>query len=170
MDRQIEKNKAYYNTSLLDAIAFSERYELSKGSLDVAHHNKHPFVKKIAGTLYVDEKALIRRREFYKKVWNKAQENYYRINEFVPDPKLYTFLAKVLDGSANSWLQFLKYGLFSVAFNDKSILSYQISNRLWTFYRASTFIIRRLLRYETLVAQGKMRRIKSGGVKNEKHT
>lgn len=163
-----QKNRAFYDASLISSLAFCERYELSTSAIDVAYYNNHPYVKKIAGALYVNEKALIRRREFYKRVWNKAHENYYNITEYITDAQFYNFLGRVLDRSRESWMQFLHYGLFSVAFNDKSILSYGISAQLWEFFRASTFVIRRLSRYERLVEAGKMRRKKSGGLKDDK--
>ena len=155
----------HYDTSLISAFEFVQKYEINFNSISVAHHKKHKFVQKIAGKLYVDEKALIRRREFYNRIWNKAHDNYFQITEHISDYKLSVFLAKVFKESANGWVEFFRDGLFSITFKEKSILTYKINYKLWVFFRASTFIIRSLMRHERLVWQGKMRRIKSGGLK-----
>ena len=155
----------HYNTSLIHAIAFTQKYGIDNNSVSVAYHKKHKFVKKISGDLYVDEKALIKRREFYNKVWNKAHDNYFAITEHIKDNQLYKFLAKVFGENVHGWREFLRDGLFSLAFKEKSILSYRINYKLWAFFRASTFLIRSLMRHERLVGQEKMRRIKSGGLK-----
>jgi len=167
MDAQIKKNAAYYDSSLLSAVGFAERYDLHKDCVYVAYNHKNKHIIKIGNSLYVNETALIKRREFYNRVWNKAHENYYLITEYITDAQLYQFLGRALVdcGTAASWMQFIKYDLFSIAFKDKSLLSYKIKEKVWIFFRATTFIIRRLTRYEKLVEFGKMRRIKSGGLK-----
>jgi len=159
------ENELFYNTSLLSAAVFSEKYKLSKNIVHLAYYEKNPQIKKIDGKLYVDEKALLRRVEFRKRIWNKAHDNYYAITEYVSESQLYNFLSRMFGDSKRGWIQFLAYDLFSMANIEKSILSYKINNKLWMFYRFTTALIRMVLRRERLVEQGKMRRIKAGGVK-----
>jgi len=159
------KNELFYNTSLLSAVACCEKYKLNKNTVHIAYYNKNSQIKRIDGKLYVDEKALLRRVEFRKRIWNKAHDNYYAITEYISDSQLYNFLSRMFGASKSAWIQFLAYDLFSMANIEKSILSYKINNKLWMFYRFTTALIRMVLRRERLVEQGKMRRIKAGGVK-----
>ena len=159
------KNKLFYNTSLLSAVAFSEKYKMSVNMVHMAYYYNNPQIKRIDGKLYVDEKALLRRVEFRKRIWNKAHDNYYAITEYISDSQLYNFLSRMFGDSKRGWIQFLAYDLFSMANIEKSILSYKINNKLWVFYRFTTALIRMVLRREKLVEQGKMRRVKAGGVK-----
>jgi len=115
----------------------------SKNAIYVQSTHKHKYLYRIDGSLYVNERALLNRRAFYAKIWNLSHTNYYRfILEGIKESKVAELLAKYTEYSKNSWIMFMQSDLFSMAFRDKSLLSYKITTKLWIFYRITTLFIR----------------------------
>ena len=104
--------------------------------------NKH--IHTLGGVTYVDYTALLHRREFYTKIWLRSHDNYFIITELISSYKLGKILYKFYpEKSLAGWRQWLYDELFSLAYQDRSLLHYEVPNFLWAFYRITSFIIRR---------------------------
>lgn len=103
--------------------------------------NKH--IQKIGHHFDIDVKALIKRRDFHTKIWNLAHNNYFEILEYISRSKLATILNKFFKKTVKTWDMYMYCKLFSSGHQDKSLLLYEIDEMLWSFYRITTFIIRR---------------------------
>ena len=108
--------------------------------------NKH--VHKIGSFLYIDDVALLKRREFANKIWNQANDNYFAITELISESDLARLLFRYLPHrTLSSWYVFVNNQLFSIAFKDRSLLAYKVPAQLWEFYRITRAIIRSSQRY-----------------------
>ncbi len=136
---------------MLKSVDFYQQYDISKGAVEVAHHNKHPFIFKKGTELWIDDIALKRRKEFNKKIWLKNHENYYILAEHWSDGEIAKALHKVSGVSGlSSWSDYLKLYLFSLASQETSILIYKINLKQWIFYRLTTRVVRKLKRKEAI--------------------
>jgi len=136
---------------MLRSQEFYTIYGISKGSVEVAHNAKHPFITKIGTELWVDDIALKRRKEFNKKIWLKNHDNYYILMEYWTELDLAKALLKVSGISCiSSWSEYVKLYLFSLASQDTSILSYKINIKQWIFYRLTTRVVRKLRQKEAI--------------------
>jgi len=137
---------------MLSSDEFCELFNISKQQIDVTKHNGCKFITTINHKTFVDEKALIRRKEFKKKIWLQNHENFYELIENgITENKLSEILAKFSPNAYLTWTTFFSSRglLFSLSGMDSSVLSNKISSMHWNFFRLSTFIIRRLKRLET---------------------
>jgi hypothetical protein len=147
LENQWNDNYVSHNgKSYLKAKAFCEKYGLSKDIVYVwmYHGNKH--IYKIGKEVTIDEKALLRRREFYYKVWNETIDNYYGITEHISENKLATLLQRYFGGKVTAWGVYLNTTMFRISWQEKPIASYKIPMELWTIWRFTTFLIRRIER------------------------
>jgi len=133
---------------MMSVNTFCEVYDESSSAIYTHHSLKDtPFIIKTAtGGVLVDDKALIRRREFYIRVWEQSHKYYYILNELKKDSKIAEILSKYVGRSKSSWKVFLNHNLFSNSFKNRSLLRYKIDERLWIFWRVSGTIIRRAYR------------------------
>jgi hypothetical protein len=133
---------------MMRAIHFAEVYEYGNAQIYVELANGHQFVHRTDDGIFVDDKALIRRREFHKRVWLEAHDNYYKITEYINENRLGKLLRRHLGGCKSSWGVFMNMPLFSPAFQDTGLLSYKVPEKLWSFWRFTTVLIRALERKE----------------------
>jgi hypothetical protein len=128
---------------------FCERHrDTSPGTIQIASFNNSPHVFKFRNKLYVNEEALIRQKKFYEKIWLQSHENYYEITEYISDYKLAQLLCHFFNDDMTKWTTFLNQNLFSYAWSDKSLFATKMSDNLWAFFRFSTFLIRRINKYD----------------------
>lgn len=122
---------------------FTEMYSLSK---DVVYINKRvtdtEHIKKFNNSVYVNHKALLKRREFYHRVWLEATDNYYLLTDGGSQFKLAKVLSKYLGGTQQNWTVWMDTTLFSTAFMDRSLLEYKVLEKLWNFWRFTKWMIR----------------------------
>ena len=121
---------------------FSEVYGVSKESI---------YTAKSTGTLpegafrienktvYMNTKFFDRRVKFRKRVWLESHDNYFFITKTINEYTLANMLSRWVGGSQQSWAVFMSQDLFSP--NTKSILRYQVSGRLWLFFRLTSWLI-----------------------------
>jgi len=122
----------------ISAVEFAEMYSLSDSTAYTKTNN--PYVMKIGNSVYINHKALIRRRDFYKRVWLEATDNYYELIDGASQFKLAKVLSKYLGNTPTSWNTWMTLVLFSTAYNDKSLLNYKVSVKLWEFWRFTIWI------------------------------
>ena len=135
-------------SKLVKATLFVKDYpDISIENIYVKLCNGHKYIHKVGKEVYVDEIALVRRRAFYAKVWNICCDNYYELKPHLNDNKQAKILSKVTGDSKQSWNTYLGEGMFSIGWlMDKNITSYEVSEKLWTYFRVSSFLIRRTKR------------------------
>ncbi len=133
---------------------FLQKYDVKITSVNTAK-SKHPerlFAKSLfkeKGVRYIHETPIKRRLNFVKKVWLESHENYYKLTEETSDYKLSKIISRFTDGSHLSWNMFLKEQLWALKAGHPSVVNPIVQNMLWTFWRYSTFLIRRLERLQT---------------------
>ena len=114
---------------------FTYKYETSKDSIYVAFYKGHKYISKKRGRIYIDDKALIRRRDFRKRIWNESHDMLYEMTNTIQRYTIADMLSKKYGRSRQSWMTFLSSGLFSAAWIDQSILKYKIPMMSWQFYK-----------------------------------
>ena len=130
-------NKGYVS---LDS--FVDRYGVNKNHLFVLANTRNPMFKRVNGKWYIDEKALVKRKEFRKRLWLAAHEYYFDIAAyFGNDNRFAIFLAKFTPQKKEAWVDFLRNGLFALP--NENIFSYKVKGRLWLFFNICRLIIRR---------------------------
>jgi hypothetical protein len=127
------------------------KYEITRDAVYVNHHNGHKYIKKINGTLVVDDEALQRRRAFHWKIWNIACDNYYEISEYMPPYRLARLMAKFLWAKPDTWSVYLSTSMFRIDWQDKSVMHYKIPMTLWSVWRFTTFLLRRIKRHNSKI-------------------
>ena len=127
---------------------FIDTYNVSEENVYSFISKDRSLVKKHNKALYINKRALERRKEFQKRIWLNSHDNYYRIIEESNENRLSIILSKYSKFSKVSWQHFLSTSLFSPSLNDTSIFVNKVSERAWAFYRITTFIIRRIERHE----------------------
>jgi len=102
---------------------------------------------------YVDENYFTSRQKFIRRVELEAHSYFYFLNEYYNLSDMAKLLSKNLktETSSQSFLVFLSEDLFSIK-NNRSIFNYNISTRLWDFYRWARW---------TAITLMKLRNIKS---------
>jgi hypothetical protein len=141
-----------------------EEYEAIYGNIGSVYtlkYNGHKYIKKIGKSIYIDDKALVRRRQFHKKIWLMSHDNYYMLNEFIIDSQLAAILSRYTNRPKHNWVTYLYEQLFSTAYQDRSILAYKIPDMLWEFYRITTALIRSTQRYNWRRTKKKYIKIKT---------
>ena len=127
---------------------FCEVFEQSENAV-YAHNSLYgsKFIVQVAPKeIRIDVDALLRRREFYQRVWLQSHKFYFILSELKKDSEIATILSKFIGRSKGSWQTYIKYNLFSTAFQDRSLLRYEIDDMLYMFWRVSGTIIRRAYR------------------------
>jgi len=120
---------------MCDVDTFVYKYNTSRDSIYVAFYNGHKYISKRRNRVYIDDKALIRRREFRKRLWNESHDMLYMMINTIPKFTLAKMLEERYGSTRASWMTFLSNGLFSPAWMDRSILMYKIPKRSWQFYK-----------------------------------
>lgn len=130
---------------------FAEKYELSVRSIYIRRHvgtmGKNLFKEK-DNLLCVDEKAILKRTAFRRKVWLESHERFYFLTKHLSTLELCTLLAKI-EGDATrqkiyQWNTWIAVDLFSI--QDNSIVNYRVNDKAWKFYRYTGWIIQMLFR------------------------
>ena len=116
--------------------------EDSLATIHTAHYNHHKYIHKMGKYLTIDYRALLRRREFNKRIWLEAHTNYYTLHNSLSDTEQSIILAKQFDRTEPVWGNFLRYGLFSLAQLERSLLAYEVNTMLWEYWKASRSLIR----------------------------
>ena len=129
-------NKGYVSIDI-----FVDRYEVNKNHLFVLASTGNTMFKRVNGKWYIDEKSLVRRKEFRKRLWLAAHEYYFDIAAyFGNDSKFAKMLEKYTGKSKEGWIDFLRHGLFAIPNDD--MFRYKVKNRLWVFFFITRAIIR----------------------------
>lgn len=132
-------------TSMLRVDDFAYRYEVSVSNVYVKKSEgliaPYAFSKNSGGSVYVNEDFFLRRKEFKKKVWLQSHDMYYFLTKHLSDTAVSKLLNKIDNSiSYESWNTFLATALFSNSIT--SILSYQVNDLAWKFYRYARWLIR----------------------------
>lgn len=129
-------NKGYIST-----VQFCKEFNYHKNPIYVMLSKGHPLIHKKGKQVYVDVNGLMKRKEFRKKIWLEAHENFWEFVEyFGSENKLAVWLAKYSDYSVGSWVDFLARHLFMMAPDD--LFGYKVPKRLWVFYRLTRLVLR----------------------------
>ena len=128
---------------MLTVDEFVEIYNDTFETVHSANYNHNPFIHKKGRKLYIDDKALLRRRNFMRRVWMEAHENYYILAEHKSDSDMSRILSRFTDRSMHTWNSFQQKSLFSLTPFDKSLLSYKVNDMLYEYWRITRAIIRR---------------------------
>jgi hypothetical protein len=133
--------------NLLTMTEFCEKHDLNKNSFESmksrGYYPKHIFSSRLSEKdIYIDENYFVIRKEKIKKLWLRACENYYILNENINDYRL----AKMLNAvngkkSVNSWTMFLYENLFNPP--PERITNTHITQGVYLFLRYSNWLIRR---------------------------
>jgi hypothetical protein len=108
-----------------------------------AHKNNNKYISKDGKYLIVDDKSLLKRRQFQVKIKLQNQGNYYELKALgVSDTDLSNILAAETDRAAHTWRMYMSTSLFSLAYDDKNLLAYKVNKMDCQFNK----ITRRLLR------------------------
>ena len=113
------------------------------------------------GERLIDEEPIRRRLDFVKKVWLESHDNYYEIAEHISDYVFSKLLCRFLGGSVDIWRTFLQSGLFSIRSGNPFVVSPTVNNKLWKFWRFSTFLIKKLNRMQTQKEEAIYKRLPS---------
>jgi hypothetical protein len=128
---------------MLHIKSFVDIYEdASIDSVHMASHNGNKYVVKIKGKLYVEDKKLLKRREFIIKVKHMNQDNFYRLKDLGMSGMSIARFVSTYSGSISTWNQYISRDLFSLAYTSKSILNYKVSKRDWIFNKATRALLR----------------------------
>ena len=133
---------------------FIEKYNISS-SLYAQRKSKFKERKNkdVFRGFYVDENYFTSRQKFIRRVELEAHSYFYFLSEYYNLSDMAKLLSKNLKTktSSQSFLVFLSENLFSIK-NNRSIFNYNISTRLWDFYRWARW---------TAIALMKLKNIKS---------
>jgi hypothetical protein len=138
---------------MITVLDFCRIYDISYENMMtqrcVGKYPKHWFLKNEKGLLLIDDKKIIDRYKFKKKIENLSQKNYYFLSKHFTDWSM-SDLISTYDGflTQTSVNMFLNKSLF--AFDDRSIVSYTITKLQWKFYKISTSIIQHMFRVKNI--------------------
>jgi len=121
-------------------------HDVKSSTLSIMYKKGSKSVYKKNNVYEIDDKFLIRRRDFYTKIWNISHDNYFKITEHITELKLAMIINKYYKRSVDIWNMFMRTTLFSIQYQENSLFNYKINYNLWVFFRITTFIIRRLER------------------------
>jgi len=137
---------------MIDINSFCDIYEVSHNLVYVTKGQKPSIAKffhKVSEReMYIDDKAIARRKNFGLKVINISRDNYYKLTEEHTDTQIAKILSHYSGSSVASWRMFLRIALFSFSYQEHSVLQYEITDKMWQFFRYSTFLIRGLERQQ----------------------
>lgn len=130
------------------AIDFCDTHEINVNSLQVLKSSgKVPsyvfrMTSRKSGSR-VDRIYFERRKDFTKKCWLAAHENFFKLTEDKSERELARLLNSIdPETSIQSWVVFLSQYLFSL--QPKSILLFKVTKNLYKFLRYSNWILLRL--------------------------
>lgn len=145
---------------MLNARDMQEIHGVSVNHLYVLLNNNNQFVHKVGGKIYVDDKQLLRRRRFLKKIWLMCHEYYYSITEHQNEYRLAKKLEEATGTKQQTWAVFMCTTLFSLSIvEDGSIFKYKVPVNMWKFFRVTRFMIRKITRLENKRADGIYKRL-----------
>ena len=126
----------------MKATQFVKTYGCAYDTVYVHKNNNHPHIYTDGKTINVDVKALIRRREFSDRVHKEAQDFYFEITDMIKETQYSKILAEEFGGTYNTWINFMRMTLFSTSYQEKTLLSYKVTGKLWKFWRFSKIYLR----------------------------
>jgi hypothetical protein len=129
---------------MISAVQFSEDYNCFLNLIHTYRKEGNKHIHKLPDGVYVDDAKLLKRRDFYIKIWLLSHDNYYKITEHITEAKLACILARYTEKDIAYWKSFLLYKLFSPSFRESNLLLYEIKYNYWAFFRVTTFLIRRI--------------------------
>ena len=128
---------------MIIAKEFCTLHSLSLSLPSVLRCAGHPHIHKIGTRLYVDDRALHRRREFYSRVSIESQDIYYILDKLQPKIRTAEHLSAITGKSVSNWTSFQSRDLWSSAYYDRSLLDYKINYSLWIYWRTYRYLLRR---------------------------
>ena len=132
------------------APSFCNEFHYNRNAVYQMYAKKHPLIHKRGKQIYVDYNGLMKRKEFHKRIWLKAHDNYYDLMEhFKIETRLAKWLSQWSDFSQASWVDFLARHLFMLPTED--LFGYKVSARLWRFYRMSNRLLKSRDRREKFI-------------------
>ncbi len=130
------------NSGYISFDGFVEKYDVNKNHLFVLASTGNSMFHRVNNKWYIDEKALIKRKEFVRRVWLTAHEYYFDIAEyFVSDNRFAIFLSRFTPQSKEAWVDFLRNGLFALPNDD--VFGYKVKGKLWVFFNICRVVVRR---------------------------
>ena len=128
---------------MVDARDFVELYGGTVNSVYQAKKDGNKYVLKKGKYVYVDDKKLIKRKEFMYRIKQQNQDNYYRLKELgLSDVAISNLLYKGTNRAAHTWRMYMGKTLFSSAYQNRNLLVYKINKMDCEFNK----VTRRLLR------------------------
>jgi len=114
---------------------FSELYDVSIKTIHTHNFTNNPHIVKKGSRLYVDDKALLRRQEFRRKVYNETIKRYYELldsgyNEYF----IAIMLSKRYGYTPLNWVGVMNKTLF-FDLDQHSLLVYKIPMRVWKMFK-----------------------------------
>ena len=125
----------------IDAPSFCDEFQYHRNAVYQMYAKKHPLIHKRGKQIYVDYNGLMKRKEFQKRIWLRAHDNYYDLMEhFKAENRLAKWLSQWSDVKQDSWVDFLARHLFMMPTED--LFGYRVSVRLWGFYRMTNRLLK----------------------------
>jgi hypothetical protein len=137
---------------LLSASAFADKYNITSVTTYV-RAKEHPYIYKIDKGVYIDEQALLQARELKWKVWLESHENYFQITEYISARQLGKLLSKYTGKPLHYWEVYMSVDLWSIGWQESSILNYRISEKLFMFHKLTNYIINKARRYNGITSR-----------------
>lgn len=127
----------------MKATQFADTYGVSYNAVYVHKNSKNPYVYSEGKVCMVNVDALTRRRDFFDRVYMESQNFYFDFTDKMTETALSKMLSNEFGGTYNTWIMFLRKTLFSSAYQDKSLLAYKVTGKLWKFWRFSKTYMRK---------------------------
>jgi hypothetical protein len=128
---------------MLSAKDFVELHGGTVNSVYQAHKINNKYISKDGKYLIVDDKSLLKRRQFQVKIKQINQDNYYKLKALdISDTDISNILSKETNRAAHTWRMYMGKTLFSSAYQSRNLLVYKVNKMDCEFNK----VTRRLLR------------------------
>ena len=127
---------------MMSIASFCDLYGINEDALHQCKFNKTlpaSIFKKVKRLVYVDEKYIIRRYEFKRRIANICQDFYYYFNRYFSTSTIAYMLSKINGRSQAAWHDFMSNQLFQIA--DYTVLNFRVKPKMWEFFRNCRWIL-----------------------------